>query len=84
MTFLSKSSAVRGGLSVLWLSLATVLLPSTLLAQYVDPGAVSIVWQLLVAGLFGIIFTLRQRIGYLWHVLAGRKKRATEKKIKGE
>lgn len=74
----------RGGLCLLWLSVASAMQPSRLDAQYVDPGSVSVVWQLLVAGVFGIVFTLRQRIGYLWHSLADRRKRSRDKKIDNE
>ena len=74
----------QGGFCLLWLSLASAMLPSKLDAQYVDPGSVSILWQLLVAGVFGIVFTLRQRVGYLWHALVDRRKRSREKKVDKE
>jgi hypothetical protein len=31
-------------------------------AAYIDPGATSLVWQLIVSGVVGIGFTLRSRI----------------------
>lgn len=39
-----------------------LLMPKTATGQYVDPGSASLLWQLLLAGVIGIAFTLRQNV----------------------
>jgi hypothetical protein len=36
-------------------------------AWYIDPGATSLLWQLIVSGVVGIGFTLRHSITRLYH-----------------
>lgn len=56
----AKSSAL-----ILVVTFASLVLPRTLLAQYIDPGASSLLWQLLLTALVGTSFMLRTKIGGL-------------------
>jgi hypothetical protein len=50
--------------------------PSVLSAQYVDPGSASVLWQLLLAGVFGVVFTFRQHIVSLARAFLNRFRRS--------
>jgi len=51
----------RVGFVVAWV-MFLMLTPSVASAQYVDPGSVSLAWQLLLAGVLGTVFTARRLI----------------------
>lgn len=44
------------------LAIALCLYPRSLYAQYIDPGGASLLWQLLLSGLLGVTFVLRQTL----------------------
>jgi hypothetical protein len=46
-------------------------------AAYIDPGATSLVWQVIVSGIVGIGFTLRSRITSLLQRLRNRSRDET-------
>ncbi len=37
--------------------------------MYIDPGATSLLWQLIVSGIVGVGFTLRHSITRVWRKL---------------
>jgi hypothetical protein len=57
--------SVRSATLVAVIVVSSVTLPRTMLAQYVDPGTSSLLWQLLLTGLAGSAFVLRSKIGLL-------------------
>lgn len=58
-----------------YLLVASVLLPRTASAQYVDPGNASLLWQLLLSGAVGIAFGFRNWLVVRLRVLLQRIKR---------
>ena len=49
------------------------LIPSRAEAQYIDPGSASLLWQLLVAGIVGLGFTMRHYLLALYRRLFSRR-----------
>jgi hypothetical protein len=41
--------------------------------QYIDPGNSSLIWQLLIAGVAGLGFTLRHAVSTLFHRLFSKR-----------
>ena len=50
-----------------------VLSPARAEAQYIDPGSASLLWQLLVAGIVGLGFTMRHYLLALYRRLFSRR-----------
>jgi len=57
---------------------AIAAIPARLAAQYVDPGSASILWQLLLAGVFGVVFSFRRYLLSLSRSLLRRFRRSSD------
>ena len=76
LKYLSDSATLLS-LAVLFLIAA---FPARLAAQYVDPGSASVLWQLIVAGLFGVLFSVRYFLLRWGHWLVTRLRRGGDER----
>lgn len=51
--------------------------PAHAAAQYIDPGSASVLWQLILAGVFGVIFSVRSYLLLLGRALLRRWRRSS-------
>lgn len=71
---LNTSRAITTTIRQIGMLFAFLLLsPARAQAQYVDPGSASLLWQLVVAGIVGLGFTMRHYLLALYHRLFSRR-----------
>ena len=49
--------------------------------MYVDPGSGALIWQALVAGAFGVLFTFRRAVAFTWVRIVKRIRRLARREV---
>lgn len=79
-SFLAHSVRRAAGMPLAVLCVITAIgaTPARVAAQYIDPGSASVLWQLILAGVFGVIFSVRSYLLLLGRALLRRLRRSSD------
>lgn len=58
---------------ILWIFVALLIIAQTPVHAYTDPGSGTLIWQILLAASFGVMFYLRKMISWVRGLKAGKE-----------